>query len=321
MGELNFKHLRYFWAVAKTGGVLRASERLHVTPQSISGQITTLEEALGLPLFRRRGRDLELTEAGRRTLSYADEIFKLGEELVQMLQDPQEIGDLVFRVGVADAVPKSIAYDLLSPSLQAAASVRLVCREGSMETLLSALSVHRLDMVIADRPMPPGANVRAFSHLLGECGLSVVAAAPLASAMTGPFPACLHRAPFLLPSAEVAVRATLLHWFDQQRVKPRIVGEFDDSALLKAFGEAGTGAFVVPSVIETSVCERYRVRVVGRIDAVREQIYGITGQRRIDHPAVALVRDTARATLFAQGNADGTSGGETQERQPAPAPM
>jgi len=298
MAALNFKHLRYFWMVAKAGSIARASEQLHLTPQSISGQLTTLEEALGVQLFQRAGRKLELTETGRRTLSYADEIFTLGDELVDMLHDPPAQRALVFKVGVADVVPKSVAYRLVAPALRIDAPVRLVCREGPLNSLLAELAVHRLDMVIADRAMPANLNVRGYNHFLGESGLSVFAAPGLAAGLKGDFPDCIDNAPFLLPGADVAIRARLMQWFDDQRIRPRVVGEFDDSALLKAFGQAGSGLFVAPTAIADYVCTQYGVRTLGAIDAVQEQLYAITTQRRLTHPAVIAISQAARDEVF-----------------------
>ena len=298
MITLNFKHLRYFWRVAKAGSITRASELLHLTPQSISGQLTTLENALGVQLFQRAGRNIELTETGRRTLSYADEIFTLGDELADMLRNPPAQHALVFKVGVADVVPKSVAYRLVAPALRLEEPVRLVCREGPLDSLLAELAVNRLDMVIADRAMPAGVNVRAFNHFLGESGLSAFATPDLAATLTGEFPACLDNAPFLLPGAEVAFRPGLMQWFDEQRVRPRVIGEFDDSALLKAFGQAGSGVFVAPTAIADFVCKQYGVQTLGTIDSVREQIYAITTQRRITHPAIIAVSQVAREEVF-----------------------
>ena len=298
MTAINFKHLRYFWMVAKAGSIARASEQLHLSPQSISGQLTTLEEALGVHLFRHAGRNLELTETGRRALSYADEIFTLGDELVDMLRDPQAQRALVFKVGIADVVPKSVAYRLVAPALRIDEPVRLVCREGPLDALLAELAVNRLDMVIADRVMPAGVNVRAYNHFLGESGLSVFAAPDLAATLRGKFPACLDNAPFLLPGMDVAIRPQLMQWFDEQHIRLRVIGEFDDSALLKAFGQAGAGVFVAPSAIADFVCKQYGVRTLGAIDSVREQLYAITTQRRLTHPAIVAVSQVARDELF-----------------------
>ena len=239
-----------------------------------------------------------MTETGRRTLSYADEIFTLGDELVDMLHDPPAQRALVFKVGVADVVPKSVAYRLVAPALRIDAPVRLVCREGPLNSLLAELAVHRLDMVIADRAMPANLNVRGYNHFLGESGLSVFAAPDLAAGLKGDFPGCIDNAPFLLPGADVAIRPRLMQWFDEQRIRPRVVGEFDDSALLKAFGQAGSGLFVAPTAIADYVCTQYGVRTLGAIDAVQEQLYAITTQRRLTHPAVIAISQAARNEVF-----------------------
>jgi LysR family transcriptional activator of nhaA len=271
---------------------------LHLTPQSISGQLATLEAALGVTLFQRAGRQLELTETGRRTLSYADEIFSLGDELMEMLRDPPAQRSLVFKVGIADVVPKSVAYRLVEPALHIDEPVRLVCREGPLDSLLAELATHRLDVVIADRALPASMSVRGYSHFLGESGLSLFAAPRLASRLTGEFPACLDEAPFLLPGADVAIRPALMQWFDDQRIRPRVIGEFDDSALLKAFGQGGSGVFVAPSAIGDYVCKQYGVRRLGAIDSVREQLFAITTQRRLTHPAIVAISQAARDEVF-----------------------
>ncbi len=300
MTALNFKHLRYFWMVAKAGSIARASAQLHSSPQSISGQLTTLQEALGVQLFQRAGRNLELTETGRRTLNYADEIFTLADELTEMLHGLPALPALVFRVGIADVVPKSTAYRLVAPALRMDEPVRLVCREGPLESLLGELAVNKLDMVIADRAMPSGVSVRGYDHFLGDSDMSVFAAPSLAATLIGEFPACLNNAPFLLPGGDVAMRPRLMQWFDQQRIHPHVVGEFDDSALLKAFGQAGSGAFVAPSAIADFVCKQYDVQVLGTIDSLREKLYAITTQRRLTHPAVVAVCRVAREEWFGQ---------------------
>jgi LysR family transcriptional activator of nhaA len=298
MPSLNFKHLRYFWAVAKSGSITRAGEQLHLTPQSISGQLSELEETLGVALFRRVGRGLELTDTGRRILSYADEIFSLGDELLEVVRDQSSIKSLPFTVGIADSVPKMLAYQLVEPALQLKEPVRLICREGRLTSLLAELSVHRLDMVIADRPMPANLNVRGYSHLLGESSLSVCASAELAARLGGDFPKVIDGAPFLLPGEDVAIRARLEQWFSVQKVHPRIVGEFDDGALLKAFGKAGAGLFVVPSAVAGQVCAQYEVIVMGKIEAINEQIYAITAERRLSHPAIVAISEAARSVVF-----------------------
>lgn len=300
MASLNFKHLRYFWMVAKSGSIAGASKRLNLTPQSISGQLGDLEASLGAQLFRRVGRGLELTDTGRRIYSYADEIFALGNELLEVALDQGTRKSLPFRVGIADSVPRSVAYRVVEPALRIAEPVRLVCREGHLATLLAEMAVHRLDLVIADRPMPTNLNVRAYSHLLGESDLTVFAAPDLARSLTGAFPASLDRAPFLLPWEDVASRPSLIRWFEAQRLFPRVVGEFEDSALLKAFGQAGAGLFVAPTAIADYVGRQYGVLAVGRIESVTERFYAITSERRLQHPAIVAVVEATQRSFFAK---------------------
>ena len=301
MASLNFKHLRYFWVVAKAGGIARASERLHLTPQTISGQISLFEDLLGYKLFARVGRRLELTDSGRTVLNYADEIFTLGEELEGVLRSPAEGRPLQFRAGVADAVPKVVAYRLLEPAMRLPEPMHMVCREGKLASILADLAVHRLDIVIADCPMPAAVSVKGFSHLLGECGLTFFATAKLARKHKGPFPHLLGGAPLLLPGEQAAVRPRLIRWVDEQRIHPRIVGEFDDGALLKAFGRAGVGIFAAPSAIADQVRRQYGVVSVGRTEAVSEAFYAISVERRLTHPAVVAITSAARKELFHKG--------------------
>ena len=301
MSSLNYKHLRYFWAVAKTGGIARASERLHLTPQTVSGQLSLFENVLGYKLFTRVGRRLELSDAGRVLLSYADEIFTLGAELEGIMRHPTEGRMPQFRVGVSDAVPKSIAYRLLEPAVRLPEPPCIVCREGKLASLLAELAVHRLDIVIADSPMPPTVSINGFSHLLGESDMTFFTTAQLARKHKGSFPQCLDGAPILLPGEDAAVRARLTQWFEKLQVHPRIVGEFDDGALLKAFGQVGTGIFAAPSVIEKEVRLQYAVVAIGHTSAVTEQFYAISVERRLTHPAVIAIRSAARRELFRQG--------------------
>lgn len=298
MAGLNFKHLRYFWMVAKSGSIARASERLHLTPQSISGQLTEFEATLGVDLFRRAGRGLELTETGQRMLGYAEQIFSLGDELLDSIRSEAHAQSVTFRVGIADSVPKMVAYRLVEPSLGFDEPIKLVCREGRLTTLLADLAVHRLDMVIADRPMPDNLNVRGYDHFLGESGVSVFGARSLAKPKAPAFPQLLDGAPFLLPGVEVALHARLMRWFESERLHPRIVGEFDDSALMKAFGQAGAGYFVAPTAIESYVVRQNDVEVVGRIETVREQIYAITNERKLTHPIISAICRFAQHDIF-----------------------
>ena len=294
---INYKHLHYFWVVAKQGGIARASEHLHLTPQTISAQISLLEDSLGEALFSKAGRNLELTEAGRLVLSYADEMFSLGGELEDAVRNLPSGRPVVFKVGVADVVPKSIAYRLLAPALALPDPVRLVCRENSLDDLLADLALHRIDLVIADGPIPPGLNVRGFNHPLGECGTSFLAVPELAKGLRKDFPHSLNGAPLLIPSETNLVQARLFQWFDSLHIHPQIVGEFDDGALMKAFGQAGAGVFMVPTAIAAEVAKQYGVKPVGNTGEVREHFYAISVERRISHPAVAAVTETARAWL------------------------
>lgn len=291
---LNFKHLRYFWMVAKTGSIARAAEQLHLTPQSISGQLSEFSETLGVALFSRSGRNLDLTDTGRRILSYAEEIFTIGDELLDVLHDQKVKKTLLFRVGVSDSVSKLIAYRLIEPALKLDESVRLVCREGRMATLLADLAIHKLDMIIADRPMPVNLNVRGYNHLLGESGLTVFGTHHLMSELSGRFPDMLNNAPFLIPGEDVAIRQKLIQWFETNHLRPRIIGEFDDSALMKAFGQAGIGFFVAPTAIMKDISEQYKVAEIGRIDSVMEQLYAITTERQLTHPLVVAISQAAR---------------------------
>ena len=303
MATINFKHLRYFWAIAKSGSIARASAQLHVTPQSISSQLAELEASLGTGLFRRVGRGLEMTDVGRRIVSYAEEIFGLEDELLAVVRDQVSRTALPFRIGIADSVPKSLTYRVVEPALHMGEAVRLFCKEGRLVSLLADLAVHRLDMVIADRALPMDLKVRAYSHLLGSSDVTVFGAEALVQTLEGTFPALVENAPFLLPGEEVAIRPALEQWFAAQRVRPRIVGEFDDSALLKAFGQGGAGLFVAPTAIADYVCRQYDVRAVGRIESVIEHLYAISTERRMQHPAAVAVSQAASREVFGAAGA------------------
>jgi LysR family transcriptional activator of nhaA len=295
---INYKHLHYFWVVAMEGGVTRASERLHLTPQTISGQLSLLEDQLEVPLFNRVGRNLELTDIGRLVMSYADEIFSLGGELEEMIHQLPADRPQIFRVGVVDVVPKSIAHRILQPALRSAERIHMICREATLDNLLAELSVHRLDLVLADRPIPSTVSTRGFSHKLGECAVGCFATERLSRQLKGGFPRCLDGAPLLLPSAGNQLRAAIDKWLDKQRIHPRLLAEFDDSALMKAFGKQGAGVFIAPAAIEAEVEKQYQVKRIGRIDEVKEHFYAISIERRITHPVVSLILETAREALF-----------------------
>lgn len=296
---LNYKQLHYFWQVARAGSIARASEQLDLTPQTLSGQIGLLEASLEASLFRRVGRGLELTETGRLALSYADEIFEIGSEMEQALSGGTVRQVTQFRVGIADVMPKSIVYRLLAPAMTLNMPIKIVCREDKLEKLLGDLAIHRLDLVLSDRPMPAEMDIKGINHKLGECGVSFFAAPELAEKYGAIFPASLNHAPLLVPSLDTAMRGRLMRWFDSQRLRPQIVGEFDDSALMKAFGQAGIGIFTAPSVIANEIAQQYGVVVLGQVDEVQDFYYAISVERKFDHPAVLAIRETASTALFA----------------------
>ena len=295
MTNLNFKHLRYFWMVAKTGSVARAGEQLFLTPQSISGQIGVLEDSLGVQLFQKVGRGLVLTEMGKNIFEYADKIFTISQELLEHTQNKSSIKLSDFRIGISDYIVKSIAYKVIEPVLQLNESIHLICKEGKLTSLLAELSIHALDLVIADRPMPAKLNVRAYNHLLGESKLAIFAAKSLLDHYQDyTFPALLNNAPFLLQGEDFTFHTNLIAWFASNKVKPRIIGEFDDGSMLKSFGQSGAGFFAAPVVIADYICDHYQVEKVGDVETVTEQIYAITTEKRLTHPAiVAIVESTA----------------------------
>ncbi len=298
MEWLNYHHLYYFWSVAREESITRASERLRLAPSTISAQVSKLEEMLGGKLFRRVGRNLELTEMGRIVFRYADEIFVLGREMLDTVRGRTVSGPLRLVVGIVDALPKLVVRKLLEPALQLPEQIHLICHEGKEAQLLAELSVHSLDIVLTDTPVKPGLSVKAYSHLLGECGVSFFAVNQLAARLQGDFPRSLDGAPMLLPSPMSALRGSLDQWFDSIDIRPKIIGEFDDQALLKVFGQAGDGVFAAPSVIEEEVRRQHNVMVVGRADAVREQFYAISVERIIKHPAVAAIQKAACCSIF-----------------------
>jgi LysR family transcriptional activator of nhaA len=273
---------------------------LHLTPQTISGQLSLLEKHLGAELFTRVGRNLEITETGRQVLSYADEIFSLGGELEEIMHQLPEGRPQLFRVGVVDVLPKSIAHRILQPALKMPEPVRMICREANLDTLLAELAVHRLDLVLADRPIPSTVSTRGYSHKLGECDISFFATKALADRLSGPFPDCLNGMPMLLPGKGTQLRSEIDQWRDKNRVHPQIVAEFDDSALMKAFGQQGAGIFIAPAAIEKEVEVQYQVSAIGKIEQVKEQFYAISVERRIYHPVVSAIMEAARETLFSE---------------------
>jgi LysR family transcriptional activator of nhaA len=294
VAALNHHHLFHFWTVVREGGVTRASEKLNISQPTVSGQLRELEEALGEKLLARAGRGVTLTDIGRTVYRYADEMVTLDRELLAAVKGrPVRPGKLA--VGVAMVVPKLVVYQMLEPALRLQVPIQLDCVHASPEKLLAQLAVYGLDVVLADAPAPQTVKVRAYSHLLGECAVSIFGTQRLAAAHRRGFPASLDGTPFLLPSEDSALRYALEQWFHANRIRPRIIGTFQDSALLDAFGQAGAGLFAVPAAIEAVVRRRYGVRVVGRLDAVRQRFYAITVERRLRNPAVIAISERARA--------------------------
>jgi LysR family transcriptional activator of nhaA len=299
MEWLNYHHLLYFWTVAREGGVSRAAEVLHLAQPTLSSQIKKLEKAMCHKLFQRTGRSLSLTETGQMVYRYADEIFGLGRELVDVLNDRSHEDRSRLLVGVQGALPKLVVYELLRPALESVEDrYQIVCFEGKIRELLGELAMHRLDVVFADRPMTPDTHVRAFNHLLGKCGVTVYGSPELSRRFKRRFPESLDGAPMLLPTQNTSLRRLLEQWFDEQSLHPEIVHEFEDSAVLKVFGQAGHGLFATPSAIESEVCRQYSVKVVGRIPDVVERFYAISIERRLRHPAVLKICQAARDELF-----------------------
>lgn len=298
MRHLNYSHLQYFWSVAREGSVVKAAEALNLAPQTISGQLKLLEDTVGQPLFDRVGRRLVLSEMGHVVMEYADEIFSIGAELSQVVRGQKSASQTILSVGTVSSMPKLIAERIIAPGLLDEEPLRIRCHEASLEQLLGELAVHQLDIVLSDQPMPAGLSLRAFNHHLGESGLAFFSQRRVARKYRGRFPQSLNEAPLLLPSQHSALRRRLDDWFDSHDIVPRVVGEFDDSALLKAFGEAGAGLFAAPSVIEKEICKMYGMSVIGRTDSVTEQFFAISPERRIKHPSVARITEIARSDLF-----------------------
>jgi len=303
MEWLNYHHLRYFWVVAKEGGLKKAAEKLHVSQPSISEQIKELEESLGEPLFRRCGRSNVLTDAGQIVLRYAEEIFGLGAELTRAVKQRPGVQSLRFYVGVADAIPKLVVNDILRPVLAMPQTVHVICREGKKEDLLTQLAAHRLDLVLADEPASSSLKFKVFTHLLGESGVCFCAAPRLAARLRKGFLASLHDAPALLPTEDTALRRCLEQWFQRRQIQPRVVAEFDDAALMKVLAVDGRGFAPIPTVVADEAMSRYKLQKVGSTQECKEQFYAITAERRIVHPAAVVITQNAEARLFAQSKA------------------
>lgn len=297
MRHLNYTHLLYFWTVANEGSIARAAEVLHLTPQTISGQLKKLEDTIGEPLFAKLGRGLSLTETGQVVRQYADEIFYLGAELSQRVRSKQPLMPASLNVGVVNSVPKLVAQRVLRPALAIEDPIRINCKEGDLDGLLGDLAVHRLDLIVSDRPLAAGTHVRAYNHPLGTSSVGMFAHHSIAKQYQQ-FPESLDGAPMLLPNSESALRRQLDMWFDENGYLPQLVAEFDDSALLKAFGEAGLGIFPAPKAIADEVCAMYHSQLLGDLEAIYESYFAISPERKLKHPAVLAITETARDILF-----------------------
>ncbi len=298
MRHLNYDHLLYFWTVVREGSIARAAETLHVTPQTISGQIKLLEAQVQGKLLERSGRRLVPTDLGRIAFEYAQEIFPRGQELANVLRGAPRSGPVSLTVGVSDAVPKLVTYRVLAPLLAGDNPVRVTCEEGPLDLLISELAVHKLDLVLSTSALPPDTGVKAFSHLLGESDLLVFGTAEHAKRLKKGFPQSLSGAPWLLPTERSAARRALDAWFERENIAPRIVAEFDDSALMKTFGQGGAGVFCAPAAIENEMRQDYGVASIGRVQGLRARFYAISPERRIRHPAVAAITQVARSDVF-----------------------
>ena len=299
MDWLNYHHLLYFWVVAKEGGITQASKVLRLAHPTISGQIHRLEDVLGEKLFARKGRTLVLTDTGRVVFRYADEIFSLGQELVDTVKGRSTGQPIRLVVGVSDVLAKSIVHRILEPAFRLEEKVRVVCRENrSTEGFLGDLAVSSIDVILSDAPAPPSTPVKTFSHPLGECGTSLFAAPKLARRCKPGFPRSLDGLPMLLPRGDSAFRRALDEWFAARSIRPQVIAELDDLALASVFGEAGLGIFAAPDVIESEIRARYKVQLVGRVRALRQRFYAISGERKLRHPGVVAICEVARKHIF-----------------------
>ncbi|MFK7975923.1 MAG: transcriptional activator NhaR [Halioglobus sp.] len=301
MPQLNYNHLRYFYAVARHGSIVKASEAVHVSPQTISGQLSQFEDYLGKTLFDRIGKRLVLNDAGKMAYSYAEDIFSLGQELQQSLGADYPAQQFVFTVGITDVIPKILASNILKRCFELADEVKIVCREGDFEFLMGELALNKVDLVVSDRTLAPGMPIKAYSHELGESGVSFYATKEKSKALVKNFPQSLDGADFLICGDKSNQRINLQTWFEQEGITPNVVAEFDDSALMKYLGQAGLGAFCTPTTIEAHVTRQYAVSVVGRTESVTERYYAISPERKVRHPGVKLLLNSAREIFGSEG--------------------
>lgn len=298
MEWLNYHHLLYFWSVVREGSLSRASEKLRLAQSTVSKQIHQFEEVLGHELFTKSGRRLVLTDSGRVVFRYADEIFNLGREMLGTLSDRPIGKPIRVTVGLADVVPKTVAERVLAPALEFSGPTRLICKEGKQEPLLSALALHELDVVLSDTPAGPDSTIRAFNHLLGESDISFFGTEALARKYRRGFPSSLSDAPLLLPTENTALRRSIDHWLDAEGLRARIVGEFEDSALLNVFGQRGGGLFPAVSILSSDIEAQYKVKTVGRIQGIKERLFAITVDRKIKHPVVDVICEKAKSVFL-----------------------
>jgi LysR family transcriptional regulator, transcriptional activator of nhaA len=299
MEFLNFHHLRYFWMVARKGGVRRAAEELHVSQPSVSAQLRLLEESIGQKLFRRSGRNLVLTEMGYLVLNYADEIFSTGRELMNAVKQRPGKHPIRLNIGLTDAFPKLIAFQILKAAFRSDEAVHIICREGEIAPLIHQLQAHRLDIVLADEPASSALKAKTFNHRLGRSGITFCAVPALAAKLRRNFPQSLNDAPALLPATNMGMRAALDAWFDTQNIRPRIVGEFEDSALMEVCSAGGRGFTAVHTVIDRAALKHYGLRVIAKVEECGSDFYAITAERQLKHPAAVAITEHAYTNLFA----------------------
>ena len=297
MSQLNYQHLYYFYVTAKEGSIVKASAVLYLTPQTISEQIRILEDYFGFELFDRISKRLKLNSQGQLAYSFARDIFSLGGELLQSVRKQHHHKLQALSVGITDVIPKVLAFDLFKTCFACNDEIRLVCKEGDLDPLSGELALNRLDMILSDRPLPPGSHVKAYNHLIGSSGLSFFMAEQHAVQYLATFPQSLHDQPFLIPGDKSAQKLDLLAWFARHKINPQIKAEFDDSALMKLFGQQGYGVFCASTSIEQHLQEQYKVRVIGRTDEIKERLYLISPERQIKHPAVLSLFESAKLVI------------------------
>ncbi len=293
MSPLNYNHLYYFYTVASQGSIVKASSTLHLTPQTISGQITSFETQIGLKLFERQGKKLRLSEMGRVIFEYAEAIFELGDELKGVMSSQEPAHWSTFTVGVTGVISKVLAFQLLNPVLDMLEPIRLICKEGDQDSLLAELAVNKLDLVLTDQPLQLGSRIKAYNHHLTESGFTFFATKILADKCKDGFPNSLNHQPFLLQGKNTAVRQRLTAWLDENKILPNVIAEFDDSALMKSFGQEGYGIFTAPTLIESTIVSQYHVEVIGRTNDFKEHYYVISPERKLKHPAILDIVNAA----------------------------